>query len=370
MRAVAFTPDGRSLLTAGEDGTLRLWDLRSGAQRQVVSGHAGAVAAVAMGGDGSSALSAGADGSLRLWFIDWEPEVPESGGWDDRVRPFLEVFLRRREDAQGGGGLPTWSEQDLAALLGDLARRGFGWLAPERIERELERLAGQRESRRGEEEARARSLAARRARQRRTAPLREVLDGLRRGAGLRAAAATAAAVVVLALLWSLRSPGGEVGFSRLHRDLVQATEARGMRLATGTVQAFQSRPTVGTVICGEEVFEELVALVLGAERFLPPPADPGVPAELSFYSIEGCWRGRANQLRRYTIRIDGFVSVHAPMKGGDTIGMMAMPWSTRLRGTSARVTPHADRSWRASSPAARTILRSTATRPSGSTNRR
>jgi hypothetical protein len=283
VRALAFTPDGRSLLTAGEDGTLRLHDLRSGAQRQVVSGHAGAVAAVAMGGDGSSALSAGADGSLRLWFIDWQPEeVPESGGWDDRVRPFLEVFLRRREDARGGGGLPTWSAQDLAALVGDLARRGFGWLAPERIERELERLAEQREQRRGEEEARARSLASRRARQRRTAPLREVLDGLRRGAGLRAAAATAAAVVVLALLWSLRSPGGEVGFSRLHRDLVQATEARGMRLATGTVQAFQSRPTVGTVICGEEVFEELVALVLGAERFLPPPVDPSVPAELGF----------------------------------------------------------------------------------------
>nr|MCU0235239.1 hypothetical protein [Thermoanaerobaculales bacterium] len=210
------------------------------------------------------------------------PEVPDSGGWDDRVRPFLEVFLRRREDAQGGGGLPTWSARDLAALVGDLARRGFGWLAPERIERELERLAEQRELRRGEEEARARSLASRRARQRRTAPLREVLAGLQRGAGLRAAAALAAAVVVLALLWSLRSPGGEIGFSRLHRDLAQATEARGMRLATGTVQAFQSRPTAGTVICGEEVFEELVALVLEAERFLPPPADAGVPAELGF----------------------------------------------------------------------------------------
>ncbi len=46
---------------------------------------------------------------------------------------------------------------------------------------------------------------------------------------------------------------------------------------------------------------------------------PGVPAELSFYSIEGCWRGRANQLRRYTIRIDGFVSVQAPMKGGEFV---------------------------------------------------
>ncbi len=43
----------------------------------------------------------------------------------------------------------------------------------------------------------------------------------------------------------------------------------------------------------------------------------GAPNELSIYATEGCWRGKSNQLRRYTIRIDGFVSVNAPMSGGE-----------------------------------------------------
>jgi hypothetical protein len=46
---------------------------------------------------------------------------------------------------------------------------------------------------------------------------------------------------------------------------------------------------------------------------------PGAPNELSMYAIEGCWRGTANQLRRYTVRMDGFVSLQAPLSGGEFI---------------------------------------------------
>ncbi len=43
---------------------------------------------------------------------------------------------------------------------------------------------------------------------------------------------------------------------------------------------------------------------------------PGAPNELSFYSSEGAWTGNSNALRRYTLRLDGFVSVHGKWKGG------------------------------------------------------
>ena len=43
----------------------------------------------------------------------------------------------------------------------------------------------------------------------------------------------------------------------------------------------------------------------------------GAPNELSFFASEGYWRGTASAIRRYTLRIDGFVSVHAPLKGGE-----------------------------------------------------
>ncbi len=41
------------------------------------------------------------------------------------------------------------------------------------------------------------------------------------------------------------------------------------------------------------------------------------PPELSFYATEGYYRGPATRLRRYTVRLDGFVSVSAPPDGGE-----------------------------------------------------
>ncbi|MDE2681622.1 MAG: hypothetical protein OSB29_09710 [Verrucomicrobiota bacterium] len=46
---------------------------------------------------------------------------------------------------------------------------------------------------------------------------------------------------------------------------------------------------------------------------------PGAPNELSFYASEGSWHGQGNAIRRYTLRMDGFVSVRATMKGGELI---------------------------------------------------
>lgn len=45
----------------------------------------------------------------------------------------------------------------------------------------------------------------------------------------------------------------------------------------------------------------------------------GAPNELSIYAGESYWTDRSSALRRYTLRLDGFVSVHAPMSGGDLI---------------------------------------------------
>lgn len=45
----------------------------------------------------------------------------------------------------------------------------------------------------------------------------------------------------------------------------------------------------------------------------------GAPNELSFYSAESFWTGDSNDLRRYTLRVDGFASLTAPMKGGEVI---------------------------------------------------
>jgi hypothetical protein len=47
---------------------------------------------------------------------------------------------------------------------------------------------------------------------------------------------------------------------------------------------------------------------------------PGAPNELSMYGTEGYWTAKTGtSLRRYTLRLDGFVSLRAPMSGGELI---------------------------------------------------
>jgi hypothetical protein len=46
---------------------------------------------------------------------------------------------------------------------------------------------------------------------------------------------------------------------------------------------------------------------------------PDAPNELSLYATESYWTGTSSQLRRFTLRMDGFVSMHAPMRGGEFV---------------------------------------------------
>ncbi|HRE05792.1 MAG TPA: hypothetical protein PKX00_09300 [Opitutaceae bacterium] len=45
----------------------------------------------------------------------------------------------------------------------------------------------------------------------------------------------------------------------------------------------------------------------------------GAPNELSLYAVESYWTDNSSTLRRYTLRLDGFVSAHAPMAGGELV---------------------------------------------------
>ncbi|MDA0837797.1 MAG: hypothetical protein O2857_08450 [Planctomycetota bacterium] len=49
------------------------------------------------------------------------------------------------------------------------------------------------------------------------------------------------------------------------------------------------------------------------------PFIPDTPDDLSIYVSEGYYTGKSCQMRRYTLRMDGFVSVRAPMAGGEFV---------------------------------------------------
>lgn len=48
------------------------------------------------------------------------------------------------------------------------------------------------------------------------------------------------------------------------------------------------------------------------------PEDPTAPREFSLYCPENTWKTNV-RMRRYTMRIDGFVSINAPLKGGEVL---------------------------------------------------
>jgi WD40 repeat protein len=64
---VTFSPDGRHLVAGGEEHAIKVWDARTGEERQTLRGHTGDVFAVAFDPHGRWLASAGADTTVRLW---------------------------------------------------------------------------------------------------------------------------------------------------------------------------------------------------------------------------------------------------------------------------------------------------------------
>jgi WD40 repeat protein len=84
--ALAFSPDGRRLISAGGDRMARLFDLETGKKLQEFQGHADAVWGAVVLPGGKEVLTGSWDQTLRVWDVETGKQVRTFEGVLDKVR--------------------------------------------------------------------------------------------------------------------------------------------------------------------------------------------------------------------------------------------------------------------------------------------
>lgn len=80
VRAVAFSPDGKKIISASWDKSIRLWDIETGREIMSLNGHNMMVNAVVFSSDGRFALSGSIDDKMKLWDVSSGREMRTFSG--------------------------------------------------------------------------------------------------------------------------------------------------------------------------------------------------------------------------------------------------------------------------------------------------
>jgi WD40 repeat protein len=114
IRAVAWPPDGRLLAAAGSGKEVRLCEAETGREAGTLKGHTAVIQAIAFSPDGKTLASGSSDKTMRLWDIGKRAEVralslpdPPAGAKPSRGFPglvFAVTFSPDSKTVAAGGG--------------------------------------------------------------------------------------------------------------------------------------------------------------------------------------------------------------------------------------------------------------------------
>jgi WD40 repeat protein len=85
VNGVAMSRDGKKALTGSDDKTARLWDVTTGKELLKLEGHEGGISQVAINFDASRAATAGSDKMARLWNLTTGKEIQTFAGHSDKL---------------------------------------------------------------------------------------------------------------------------------------------------------------------------------------------------------------------------------------------------------------------------------------------
>uniref|UniRef100_A0A8C6U670 Striatin, calmodulin binding protein 4 n=1 Tax=Neogobius melanostomus TaxID=47308 RepID=A0A8C6U670_9GOBI len=140
IRALTFHPSQAVLLTASEDGTLKLWNLNKAMHSKknaaldvepiyTFRAHSGAVLSLTMGEDGDTCYSGGLDGAVRCWkmpdlnvdpYDNYDPSIESSvlSGHEDSVWGLAYSAMHHRlASCSADGTIRIWNPQNSAPCL-------------------------------------------------------------------------------------------------------------------------------------------------------------------------------------------------------------------------------------------------------------
>ncbi|WP_315857105.1 WD40 repeat domain-containing serine/threonine protein kinase [Stieleria neptunia] len=86
INKLVFSPEERTIITACDNNTLRVWDIRERQERISLVGHTSSVEGLAMRESGDLLISGSRDGTIRLWQAATNGRVRSSGWWQDHLK--------------------------------------------------------------------------------------------------------------------------------------------------------------------------------------------------------------------------------------------------------------------------------------------
>ncbi len=142
VRAVAYSPDGRWVASASEDGAIMLWSPETGAVKRL-DGHTASVRSLAFSPDGTWLASGGDDAALQLWYNLETPQPGrrrvgshQGGVWAVAFAPDGKCLA-----SAGADRVVTITDLDTRAEIGSLSLSGSGRVRTLAFSPKGERLA-------------------------------------------------------------------------------------------------------------------------------------------------------------------------------------------------------------------------------------